>query len=236
MTPEMQEGNILRICVEEYGILPVDKDAFKGEIPMIKNLLPYSPFDFYIQRKLFIHNMGHALAAYLGKLKGYTYIWEAINDPFIKLAVTSAMKDCATAMAIEHHVELKMLLEHVEDLIYRFGNRQLGDTINRVGNDTKRKLSEKDRLAGAAMLCQKQSVNTSGICLGIAAAMHFDMDSNSGLIGVRELIEEKGYVSVLREVCGLAAEGMIETSVLSFCKMLDTGVDLNEIIDKSLKE
>ncbi|MBC7960784.1 MAG: mannitol dehydrogenase, partial [Vallitaleaceae bacterium] len=104
MTPEMQEGNILRICVEEYGILPVDKDAFKGEIPKIKNLLPYSPFDFYIQRKLFIHNMGHALAAYLGKLKGYTYIWEAINDPFIKLAVTSAMKDCATAMAIEHHV------------------------------------------------------------------------------------------------------------------------------------
>ena len=47
-TPQMQAGNPLRVCVERYGFLPVDKDAFRGEIPNIQRLVPYSPFDYYI--------------------------------------------------------------------------------------------------------------------------------------------------------------------------------------------
>ena len=62
-------GNVLRVYVEPYNILPVDKDAFKGEIPSVANLYPYSPFNLFIQRKLFMHNMSHATCAYLGFLK-----------------------------------------------------------------------------------------------------------------------------------------------------------------------
>ena len=69
---EISEQNILAVCVEPYCELPVDKHAFKGEIPNIKNMVPFSPFDFYIRRKLFMHNMSHALTAYFGNLKGYT--------------------------------------------------------------------------------------------------------------------------------------------------------------------
>ena len=42
MTSEKQKGNILRVCVEEYDELPVDKDGFIGEIPYIKNMVPFS--------------------------------------------------------------------------------------------------------------------------------------------------------------------------------------------------
>ena len=65
-TEEMKAGNPLRICAEKYDFLPVDKAAFKGEIPDIKNMVPYEPFDFYIKRKLYVHNMGHAICSYLG--------------------------------------------------------------------------------------------------------------------------------------------------------------------------
>ena len=75
-TEEMKDGNPLRVCVESYGYLPVDKDAFKGEIPEIKNMVPFAPFDFFIKRKLFLHNMGHAMTAYLGDLLGIEYIYE----------------------------------------------------------------------------------------------------------------------------------------------------------------
>ena len=71
MTPAMQEGNPLRIWVEEYAELPVDRDGFRGPIPAIRNLVPFSPFSLYIHRKLFIHNLGHALTAYLGQPRGY---------------------------------------------------------------------------------------------------------------------------------------------------------------------
>jgi mannitol-1-phosphate 5-dehydrogenase len=135
MTPEMQGGNMLKIWVEEYDQLPVDKDGFKGEIPEIKNMLPYSPFKFYIERKLYIHNMGHATTAYLGHLKGCTYIWEAIGDESIRKTVREAMMESAQAISKAHGIELIKIEEHVDDLLYRFSNRQLGDTIERVGRD-----------------------------------------------------------------------------------------------------
>jgi mannitol-1-phosphate 5-dehydrogenase len=228
MTPEMQDGNILRSCVEEYCELPVDKDGFKGEIPNIKNMLPASPFTFYIQRKLFIHNMGHALTAYLGKFKGYTYIWQAIGDPFIKLAVLRAMQDSARALSREHGIVLENILDHVDDLIYRFGNKQLGDTIDRVGNDVKRKLSPNDRLVGAANLCLLHGINPVNICLGIAAAMKFDC-MNIKLNGVNDVISVGGAEAVLKDICGLLEKSIIYQAALELYGMMGNITRINEV-------
>lgn len=229
MTPEMQEGNILRVCVEEYGELPVDKDGFKGEIPAVKNMHPFSPFGFYIQRKLFIHNMGHALTAYLGKLRGHEYIWQAVGDPYIKLAAMRAMQDSAIALSREHGVALDSVLDHVDDLLYRFGNRQLGDTVNRVGNDTRRKLSPNDRMIGAANLCVSHGINPANISLGIAAAMKFDSgDSANSIYGV---LKAKGPEAVLEEISGIKADNPFRGMVLQFYQMLDSGRGLDELLE-----
>jgi len=225
MTPEMQEGNLLKVCVEEYCELPVDKDGFKGEIPQIVNMLPASPFAFYIQRKLFIHNMGHALTAYLGGIKGCSYIWEAIKNPCIRLTVLKAMQDSAVALSKEHGIKLESILVHVNDLIYRFGNRQLGDTVNRVGNDTKRKLSYNDRLVGAAMLCVSQGINPVNICIGIAAAMKFDWSQNTSSSEVLQIIGAEGPEAVLKKICGITKESTLWDQILEFYYLLDKNFD-----------
>ena len=54
-TEEMKDGDPMRVCVERYGFLPVDKAAFKGAVPEIKNMVPFEPFDFFIKRKLYSH-------------------------------------------------------------------------------------------------------------------------------------------------------------------------------------
>ncbi len=228
MTPQMQEGNILRVCVEEYGELPVDKDGFKGAIPDIKNMCPFSPFGFYIQRKLFIHNMGHALTAYLGKLRGHEYIWQAVGDPYIKLAAMRAMQDSATALSREHGVALDLILDHVDDLLYRFGNKQLGDTVNRVGNDTRRKLSSNDRMIGAANLCISHGINPVNISLGIAAALRFDKESSAN--SIYDLLTEKGPEAVLEEISGIQADNPLISMVMEFYGKLCNGMELGELI------
>ena len=229
MTPEMQEGNILRVCVEEYGELPVDKDGFKGDIPEIKNMFPFSPFGFYIQRKLFIHNMGHALTAYLGKLRGHEYIWQAVGDPYIKLAAMRAMQDSAVALSKEHGVALDLILDHVDDLLYRFGNRQLGDTVNRVGNDTRRKLSPNDRMIGAANLCISHGINPVNISLGIAAAMKFDQGTSPN--SIYGILTEKGPEAVLDEISGIGPENPLKSMVMDFYNMRDSGMELGEMLE-----
>lgn len=175
-TPEMQNGNPLRVCVERYNKLPLDSAAVKGERPEIKNAVWFTPFQYYIERKLFIHNMGHAMTAYLGRLCGYEYIWQAIENPYIELLVSKAMTQSALALSARHGVKPAEVYDHVLDLLQRFRNRQLGDTVQRVGNDLKRKLAKNDRLVGALNMCREQDVSCDYIKIGIAAALSFGQE------------------------------------------------------------
>ena len=229
MTEEMKEDNPLRIWVEPFCTLPVDKDAFKGGIPNIRNMVPSSPFEYYIQSKLYLHNMGHSLAAYLGYLKGMNYIWEAIENREIRSKCQKAMAASAQALSIEHSVDLKLVEDYVEDLLSRFGNRYLGDTVARVGKDTKRKLSNNDRLIGAALLCKKHSIDNTPILEGIAAALHFDSDDD----GTREVswqIRQNGVGTVLTELCGLEKETVEYGKILR----LYDGLDYESLVCESL--
>lgn len=192
-TEQMKDGSPLRVCVEPYCILPVDHAAFKGTIPNVKNMLPFTPFEFYIQRKLFIHNLGHTMTAYLGNLKGFEYIYEAIGDKDIERYVRKAMTESAFALSMKHKTNFKELKMHIDDLIARFGNRQLCDTISRVGGDVTRKLSPQDRLVGALNMCKEQGVEPTYICMSIAAALLFD----------KETMKCKSPQEILKETCML---------------------------------
>ena len=196
-TDDMKRGNPLRVCVESYDELPVDEEAFKGEIPSLKNLKPFTPFSFYIKRKLFVHNMGHATAAYLGRLKNYTYIYEAIRDKEIEATVRRAMTESARALIKEYDVPEEELCEHVSDLISRFGNRGLKDTVLRVGGDPIRKLSEDDRMAGAIRECLSNGIEPRNICMGMAAGTLFTAQSDPSAVEVQSRIKREGIEAFL---------------------------------------
>ena len=204
MTDEMREGNVLRICVEAYDRLPVDAEGFVGKPPLVLNMEPVAPFRIYVERKLYIHNMGHAAAAYLGALRGYRFIWEAVGDPRIAGAARSAMEESARAIAEEHGVDPGPLLGHAEDLLARFANRKLGDTIERVGRDLPRKLAPRDRLAGALGLCARRGLPRDHIALAIAAALLFDDPASSA---VKDRIAAFGPRAALIDFCGLDEAG-----------------------------
>jgi mannitol-1-phosphate 5-dehydrogenase len=170
-TPEMKEENILRICSEKYGFLPVDKDAFIGKIPEIEGMVPLPNFDFYIQRKLFIHNMGHAVCAYLGLLLDDVCISDTASRPDVLFIAQNSMLESAAALEKKFNVQLRDMIDHIRDLLCRFNNRALKDTCIRVGADIERKLGPKDRLIGAIGCCKEQGVTAAFISIGAAAAL-----------------------------------------------------------------
>ena len=210
---EIAEKNPLAVCVEPYCELPVDKNAFKGEIPEIANMVPFAPFDFFIRRKLFMHNMSHALTAYLGARKGYTYIWEAIADPEIKSAARRALAESSAALNAEYGVPMEELDAFSENLLDRFANKLLGDTIDRVGKDTKRKLSASDRFVGAVRLCEKHGVSYDGILVGLAAGLHFAPEGDDSSIEVASAAREGGVKHALAAYCGICADSRVADSV-----------------------
>lgn len=202
MTEEMKKGDCLRVCVEKYCQLPVDKAAFKGDIPKINNIYPFTPFGYFIRRKLFIHNMGHAFCAYLGNILGCEYIWQAMDNPAVKLLALRAMTESAKTLSKHYNMPLDDLLLHIDDLLERFANKALGDTVQRVGRDLKRKLSASDRLAGAAKMCEEEGIEPVYICAGIACALLFDLEGDEGTKYVRDMISKEGIDYFLTEFCG----------------------------------
>lgn len=200
---EFAEQNPLAVCVEEYFELPVDRAAFKGEIPPVKNFVPFTPFDFYIQRKLFMHNMSHAVTAYLGTLRGYTFIWEAILDSEIREKAAAALKAVSAAMSAEHGVAPEELASFSKNLLIRYENKLLGDTVDRVGKDTIRKLSANDRLVGAAKLCVKHGIDPVPLCAGIAAALLFAPAEDEAACRVCAYAIENCPRAALKEFGGL---------------------------------
>ena len=204
LTPEMRAKDKLLICVEPYSELPVDKDAFKGEIPDLVGLIPYSPFEFYIKRKLFLHNGGHALCAYLGYEKGYEYIWQAIADPEIYDAAKASMMTSAEALVKKFGEGVRENVEsNVTDLLFRFQNRALKDTVARVGADPVRKLRRNDRIVGAALFAMEQGVDPAPIVKGIVAALKFDRAEDATAPEVQAALKEQGIDAVLERYMGL---------------------------------
>ena len=216
-TEEMKDGNPMRVCVESYGYLPVDKAAFKGEIPQIAGMVPFDPFDFYIKRKLYIHNMGHATCAYLGDLLGLEYIYQAIDVPDVRLIVENAMLESAVALSEKYGVPLGDIVCHIEDLLYRFTNKALQDTCARVGGDPGRKLSPEDRLIGSSSLILGCGGVPAYIAVGAAAGLCRYIRENE-----MEQSAENGQ-KVLSEVSGLQADSSLSQLIMEMYQMLLAG-------------
>jgi mannitol-1-phosphate 5-dehydrogenase len=203
MTEAMKEGNLLRVWVEPYDELPVDRDAFRGPIPPVPNLRPSSPFEFYIRRKLFVHNLGHATTAYFGWPRRCALIADAVRVPEVEAAARAAMGESSRALSAEFGVTPGELAAHVDDLLFRFRNRSLGDTVARVGRDPLRKLSPDDRMVGAARLCLKHGIEPDAIARAIAAGLGFDDPSDPSAAAMQAEIREKGAEAFLARHCGL---------------------------------
>lgn len=230
-TEEMKDGNPLRVCVESYGYLPVDKEAFKGEIPEIKNMVPFAPFDFFIKRKLFLHNMGHAITAYLGDLLGIEYIYEAIDNDDIYIIVKGAMEESARALSKKYGVPLEDILLHRINLLDRFTNAALRDTCNRVGREPARKLSPRDRLIGSASLAFEMGVTPAYIAIGAAA----------GLFRYMNEAEDKTIIAsaVVEGVCELDKNSELAKLILEMYDLIKAGKTFGEIrrvADKKVAE
>ncbi|MEG2520736.1 MAG: mannitol dehydrogenase [Christensenellaceae bacterium] len=209
LTADERTQNPLLIAVEEYALLPVDSAAFKGEIPQLVGIVPYTPFGFYIKRKLFIHNMGHALCAYFGKRAGCEYIWQAVEIPEVYESAKKSMECVAQALNMEYGVPLEEILDNVTDLLYRFKNKALKDTVARVGGDPIRKIRKDDRLVGAALYCLEFGLEPTYIVKGIAAALKFYNPDDQSSVKLKEELCTKGLEAVMEQYMGLKADSVL---------------------------
>lgn len=194
MVPIMKSEDLLKdplaVFAEEYNDLIVDKKGFLGTIPDFEDLKSVDNITAYVDRKLFIHNLGHAATAYLGYQykNDFRYVWEALEIESLYNNVRGVMLESAEALLLEYPDTFyrESLILHIDDLLSRFKNRALGDSIYRVGRDLFRKLSPDDRIAGAIKLTRKHGVSCKLIEDVYSAACSFEATDENGEMDIKD--------------------------------------------------
>lgn len=184
MTEEDLKEDPLIIFAEPYNTLIVDKRSFKGSIPDIPGLSPKENIKAWVDRKAFIHNMGHATAAYVGNFyhPKATYIFEVLADENIFRTTRETMLQAAEILLSYYPEDFTKneLKEHVEDLLERFQNRALKDTVFRVGRDLPRKLGVDDRFAGIIRMARQKGLPYDRIARAMAHGFFFGKTDENG--------------------------------------------------------
>jgi len=214
MVPLMQNKDIqkdkLKIFAEPYNTLILNKKAFKNPIPLIDGLAPKDDIKAWVDRKLFIHNLGHAAVAYIGYCTdhNYKYLYEVLANPKVYQSVYEAMLQASEILLYKYPGEFKKeeLIKHIEDLLIRFQNKYLGDTLFRVGSDLIRKLGPDDRIAGAIKTAMDYHLPFDKILYVLVCACRFCASDENGNITEMDKKFHKKYSrdfsAVLSQICG----------------------------------
>jgi mannitol-1-phosphate 5-dehydrogenase len=136
-----------------------------------KDLLPFE------EAKLYGHNATHALAAYLGAMRGVRRIADLRGLPEIMSFLRSAFIEESGKALIRKHAGVDPLFtpegyrEYADDLLARMVNPFLHDSVERVGRDPERKLAWDDRLIGTIRVALRMGVKPRRYAFGAAAAL-----------------------------------------------------------------
>ncbi|MEM2915474.1 MAG: hypothetical protein QXH91_08780 [Candidatus Bathyarchaeia archaeon] len=170
------EGMDVVIEVEPKGDLLIDSNSLVEPKVYLKDvrLLGSDQFEAERNKKTFAHNGGHATLAYLGKLKGYNYIWEAGSDEDIKTIFNQAVI-CEVGKALTKKYRRFFSIKHydayVNYLFLRMTDRYFCDKIERGIRSSMEKIGGSDaRLTRTARFVTKQGFIPLNFCLTIAAA------------------------------------------------------------------
>lgn len=203
------------IIAEPYKKLPVDRSEFVGDIPEIVGMQPRDNFAFYTARKLYLHNMAHAILGYLGYRRGYDLGYEALEDTEVRPILDGALDESMQGLTSRYGISTNRLREHVTDLLVRCANRALADPILRLARDPLRKLAPSDRLVGAARMAEAAGSEPLNLAWGIAGALAYDASSDAIAIELQRRIAQNGVKAVLASVCEIDPQESLGRIVLA---------------------
>ena len=214
IVPPIKSENPIDVVVEKFYEWNVERASIKGEVPQIAGMNLADNLIAYIERKLFTLNTGHAITAYLGKLKGHKTIADSIADEEIYTVVKAAMQESGEGLVAKYGFDHDAHFAYIDKIIGRFKNPHLQDDVTRVGREPLRKLSANDRLIKPTMTAREHGFATPNLVLGIGAALHYDNAEDPQSVQLQQAIAEVGVAKAFEQFSGVPAENELTAQVL----------------------
>jgi mannitol-1-phosphate 5-dehydrogenase len=197
----------LFIVTEDYNEWTVRREAFIGSpLTGLEKMELVDNQTARLERKLFIHNGGHAVCGFIGFHRGCHFIHEAVADPIVLRFVSGALDEIGLVVQKKHGFDPGSIDEYKHDLARRGSIAELKDDVLRVVRDPIRKLSSHERLVAPALLAVEYNLPRKWIVRGIVAAFHYCHPKDPQSIELRKMMLEDGLDDTLFKVCGISPE------------------------------
>ncbi len=198
------EPDPLVIIAEDYNEWTARAEAFRGQKPA--NLTALELVDNQsarLERKLFVHNGGHAVCGYAGFHRGHQYIHEAVADPVVAEHVLGALDELGEVVRQKHGFSAESIEAYKRDLCVRGAVPEMRDRILRVVRDPLRKLSCRERLVAPAQLAVEYGLAHHWIVKGIVTALKYNHPADPQSMTLAQRLSREGLGSVLENVCAI---------------------------------
>ena len=212
----------LLILTEDYNEWTADKLSRVGNPPPLDGLEWVDNQEARLKRKLYIHNTGHGVCAYLGVLRGYKFIHESARDQWIMSYTKAATAESGDAVAREFGFDTQQINNYAQSLIDRLPLDALPDSIDRVVREPIRKLGAKDRFLGPLSLCEKYDLPRHGLCMGIAAVLAAKPLDDEGY-RLSAIVHERGPIGAINEVSRYTPDIESEKLIEEYYELLISG-------------
>lgn len=209
------EPDPLVIVAEDYNEWTARAEAFRGPKPSLAVLELTDQQSARLERKLFIHNGGHAVCGYIGFHRGHRYIHEAVADPVVAEHVLGALDELGAVVQRKWGFSPDSIGRYKQDLCRRGAVPEMRDEILRVVRDPIRKLSPRQRLVAPAQLALEYGLPRRWIVRGIVAALRYRHPQDPQSVELAEQLAAEGLPHVLERVCGLGPESPLTAEIRS---------------------
>lgn len=213
---QADESDPLLVTVEEFSEWIVDETQFKGQIPAIGGMEKTNNLMAFVERKLFTLNTGHATTSYLGKLKGYRFVKESIEDKGIKADVKATMQESGAVLIKRYGFDPQAHAAYIEKILKRFANPFLVDDVDRVGREPLRKLSYNDRLIKPLRGTLEYGLPNQHLINAIAAALAYRNEQDLQALELAKSLAENGVAQTVRKYTELQDEAVIERIITAY--------------------
>ena len=220
IVPLQQHEDPLKVVVEPFYEWAVDRSQmFENYVP-VQGVHYVDRLEPYIERKLFTVNTGHCSAAYMGFLKGFHTIQEAMNDQEVVDHVRSVLEETGGLLISKHSFHEGEHRNYIHTILDRFRNPALTDEVSRVGRSPIRKLSPDDRLVSPALQAYAHGLSYRYLAKSMAAALLFNVPEDPESVELQASVQKLGVQETAVKYTGIPAEHPVLIEVMEQYKAL----------------
>lgn len=195
------------------------KEMVDNGLPKITDVTYVNELQPYIEKKLYIVNLGHATLAYLGFIANQATIFDTLSHESFKKFAQHVMQSSSKYLSLHYEFKQPYLDQYINDALTRFANPHLKDSVLRVAKSPIRKLGINERIIGPLLQLHKNNLPIVELCNVVAMALLFDDKTDPEATELQEYIRLHGVEEAIIHYTQIQDLSIISTIKQSYDKL-----------------